>query len=292
MPNPTRFLARPSVAADSLLPRRTALAAMAGIALAFGPISMARAQSFDHSHAAWTALLKKHVRLIDGGQASRVDYAAMAADHAALKAYTGSLSAVSAKAFNGFGKARQMAFLINAYNAFTVELVLTGYPKLKSIKDLGSLFSSPWKKQFVPLLGQTMSLDEIEHENLRAKGRYDDPRVHFAVNCASIGCPMLREEAFVADRLDAQLDEQVVRFLSDKSRNRYDAAADKLLVSRIFDWYGDDFKHGYKGVESLPGFFASHAEQLTDAAAGRERVRSKQVPVGYLDYDWALNDSR
>ncbi len=279
------------------MPRRVALFAgfaLLGTALAFGPMSMARAQaqSFDHRHAAWTALLKKHVKLIDGGQASRLNYRGMAADRAALKAYTDSLSAVSAAAFGSFGKAQQMVFLINAYNAFTVELVLTAYPKLKSIKDLGSLFSSPWKKSFVPLLGQTMSLDQIEHENLRAKGRFDDPRVHFAVNCASIGCPMLREEAFVAERLDAQMDEQALRFLSDQSRNRYDAAADKLQVSRIFDWYGDDFKQGYKGIASLPGYFAQHAEQLAEAPAARDRVRSKQVPIDFLDYDWALNDAR
>ena len=185
-----------------------------------------------------------------------------------------------------------MAFLINAYNAFTVELVLTKYPDLKSIKDLGSLFQSPWKKAFVPLLGKTMSLDEIEHENLRAKGRYDDPRVHFAVNCASIGCPMLREEAFVAPRLEAQLDEQALRFMSDRSRNRYDAAAGKLEVSKIFDWYGVDFKQGYKGIDSLTGFCARFAGQLADAPAAQERIKAQQAPVDFLDYDWRLNDVR
>ena len=106
------------------------------------------------------------------------------------------------------------AFLINAYNAFTVELILTRYPKLASIGDLGSLLQNPWKLKFIKLLDTQMSLDNIEHDTLRARGRYDDPRVHFAVNCASIGCPMLREEGFVAERLDAQLDEQTGRFMS------------------------------------------------------------------------------
>jgi hypothetical protein len=104
--------------------------------------------------------------------------------------------------------------LINAYNAYTVELILTKYPKLESIRDLGSLVTKPWGIKNIPLLGTTMTLDNIEHDTLRAKGRFDDPRVHFAVNCASIGCPMLREEAFVPERLEAQLEEQALRFMS------------------------------------------------------------------------------
>ena len=264
----------------------------AGAALALAASAPARAQAgFDHGHAAWTALLKKHVKLIDGGKASALRYAGMAQDQAALRAYAASLSAVPAASFDGWTKPQRMAFLINAYNAYTVELILTRYPRLESIKDLGSLISNPWKPKFIPLLGTTMSLDGIEHETLRARGRYDDPRIHFAVNCASIGCPMLREEAFVADRLDAQLDEQLQRFLGDRSRNRYNPAAAKLEVSKIFDWYGDDFKQGHRGISSLAGFLAKHAELLADAPADRERIRKEAVAVSFLDYNWKLNDA-
>ena len=248
------------------------------------------AAALDHSHAAWTSLLKKHVKLIDGGKASQLRYAGMAADSAALKAYTDSLSAVSAAAFAAFSKPQQMAFLINAYNAFTVQLILTRYPKLDSIKDLGSLLSNPWKPKFIKLLGTEMSLDNIEHDTLRAKGRFDDPRIHFAVNCASVGCPMLREEAFVAERLDAQLDEQALRFMSDRSRNR--AADGKLMLSKIFDWYGGDFKLGHKGITSLGAFAARYADQLADAPAERERIKAGTLDVGFLDYDWKLNDAK
>ncbi len=250
----------------------------------------AAAQSFDHTHAAWTALLKKHVVLLGGGKASQLRYAGMAAERSALKAYTDSLSAVGSAAFNGFTKPQQMAFLINAYNAFTVELILTRYPQLASIKDLGSLLSNPWKPKFIKLLGTEMSLDNIEHDTLRARGRFDDPRIHFAVNCASIGCPMLREEAFVADRLEAQLDEQTLRFMSDRSRNRW--ADGKLQLSKIFDWYGDDFKLGHKGIASLPAFAARYANQLADAPADRDRIKALTVEIGFLDYDWKLNDAR
>lgn len=269
----------------SQLTRRGFIASMAALACA------AQAQSFDHRHAAWTALLSKHVAVLGGGKASQLRYAGMAADHAALKAYLASLSAVSAAAFGAFSKAQQMALLINTYNAFTVELILSRYPKLASIKDLGSLIQSPWKQKFVPLLGNTVSLDAIEQDMLRARGRYDDPRIHFAANCASIGCPPLREEAYVAERLDAQLDEQARRFLSDRSRNRWNPQTQKLEVSKIFDWYGEDFRLGHRGITSVPAYLSRYAEQLADAPGDRERIRKQDASVAYLDYDWKLNDA-
>jgi len=252
----------------------------------------ARAQAFDHTHAAWTALLRRHVRLLRGGQASQVHYAGFAADRAALKAYLESLAAVPAAVFAGWTSAERQAFLINAYNAFTVELILTRYPGLQSIKDLGSLLSSPWKPKWVPLLGSKLSLDDIEHAMLRKRGDYDDPRVHFAVNCASIGCPALREEAFVAARLDAQLDEQTGRFMSDRTRNRWNHRRQRLELSKIFDWYGEDFRLGHRGIVSLPAFAARHADQLADAPADRERIRAGTADIAFTDYDWSLNDVR
>lgn len=258
--------------------------------------AMAQATGFDHGHAAWTSLLRKHVRLLRGGQATQVAYAGFAADRAALKAYLYTLSAVTPAAFAAWPRAERQAFLINAYNAFTVELILTRYPNLKSIKDLGSLLNSPWKPKWVPLLGGMVSLDDIEHAMLRKRGDYDDPRVHFAVNCASIGCPALREEAFVAARLDAQMDEQTLRFMSDRTRNRFNAQRGRLELSKIFDWYGEDFRLGHRGIASLPAFAARYADQLADAPADvanlRERIRAGSVGIAFADYDWALNDAR
>ena len=103
------------------------------------------------------------------------------------------------------------------------------------------MFGSPWKEKFFTLLGREAHLDQIEHEMLRKPGVYDEPRVHYAVNCASIGCPMLREEAFVAARLEAQLEEQARRFLSDRTRNRFNPATGKLEVSEIFKWFKEDW---------------------------------------------------
>ena len=279
------------------LPRRRLLAftlTAAVSTVASLPPSAAHAQSpgFDHGHASWTTLLRQHVRLVRSGQATQVAYAGFKADRAALKAYLDSLSAVTRAAFAGWPRAERQAFLINAYNAFTVELILTRYPDLKSIKVLGSLLSSPWKPKWITLLGNQVSLDDIEHAMLRKRGDYDDPRVHFAVNCASIGCPALREEAFVAARLDAQMDEQTVRFMSDRTRNRWNPQRGRLELSKIFDWYGEDFRLGHRGIGSLQAFAARYADQLADAPADRERIRAGGVDIAYTDYDWALNDVR
>jgi hypothetical protein len=254
-----------------------------GVLLLCFVCSSALGQGFDHSHKAWDALLKKHVVLLEGGKASQFRYAEMAKERAAIKAYLESLSSVREPEFNGWSKPQRMAFLINAYNAFTIEKILTRYPDIRSIWDFGKVFGNPFKDDFFSLFGRRHTLDGIEHETLRKKGAYDEPRVHFAVNCASVGCPMLREEAYLADRLEAQLEEQARRFLSDRTRNRL--AAGRLEVSRIFDWFKEDF-----GAREQ--FFAKYAEQLADSAADRRLIAEGGAPVGFLAYDWTLNDAR
>ena len=241
----------------------------------------AHAQGFDHSHRAWGALLQENVVLLDGGKASRVRYASLAREHARLQAYLDSLSAVRRQEYDRWGREEQIAFLLNAYNAFTIEKVLTRYPDLRSIRDFGRVFGNPFKDRFFRLLGEPASLDDIEQVMLRE--RFREPRIHFALNCASIGCPMLREEAYVAGRLDAQLEEQAVRFLSDRSRNRF--AGGRLEVSKIFDWYGEDF-------EPRAAFFARYAGALANDPAARKLIEEGKAPVSFLDYDWSLNDSK
>lgn len=259
--------------------------------LTFG--SAASAQSFDHSHTALTALLKRHVVVVDGGKTTKVKYTDLKKDQPQLKTYLDSLSKVPEAEFNGWSKAQRMAFLINAYNGYTLELILQNYP-VKSIKDIGSVFDNRWKRKFFKLLGQDSFLDKIEHETLRKPGAYNDVRIHYAVNCASIGCPSLREEAFTADKLDKQLEEQAVRFLSDRSRNRY--ANGKLEVSMIFNWFKEDWAAGYTGfdgktaaIKSREEYFARYAKQLADNAADQAKITEGKVPISNLDYDWNLN---
>jgi Protein of unknown function, DUF547 len=249
--------------------------------------SRVRAQAFDHAHAGWGVLLAKHVRWLPDNKQSRVDYAGIAAERDSLKAVLAGYSAVTPAQFSAFTRPQQMAFLINAYNAFTVELILTAYPKLKSIKDLGSAFSSPWKKSFYMLLGETRNLDWIEHEQLRPK--YNDPRVHTAIVCASIGCPALRPEPYSADKLDEQLEDGMRRFLGDRTRNR--ASAGKLEVSSIFKWFREDFEKGHQGFQKVEDVFARYALQLSSDPAVQEQLKARKLTPEFLDYDWSLNDA-
>jgi len=262
---------------------------LAGLLIAVAGAALG--QDFDHSHKAWDVLVKKHVVLIAGGNASQVRYAEFAKDRAALKSYLDSLSGVPEVQFNAWPRAQRMAFLVNAYNAFTVELVLAHYP-VKSIKDIGNnLFSNRWKKKFFRLLGEDSYLDRIEHEILRKPGSYDDPRVHFALNCASVGCPMLREEAYVAPRLEAQLEQQAVRFLSDRSRNRVSVQG-ALELSMIFDWYKEDWSGRMAAIPSREKYLAKYARFLTDDPQHQKRIAEGGAPFTFLDYDWSLNDAR
>lgn len=275
--------------------RRLLRAVVVACVLASGS-SPAWSQAFDHGYAAWSALLAKHVVLREGGKSSQLDYAGMARERAALKSWLASLEAVTEAQFAAWSRPERMAFLVNAYNGFTVELILTQYPRHKSIRDYGSLLTNSWKQKFFRLFGREQTLDGIEHDMLRAPGAYEDVRLHFAVNCASIGCPMLREEAYVAARLDAQLEQQAQRFLSDRSRNRFDAKGGALELSRIFDWYGKDWDKGWRGVAggapvtSLAAWLGRHAALLADSAEQRQLVAEGRAPIRFIEYDWALND--
>jgi hypothetical protein len=172
--------------------------------------------------------------------------------------------------------AAQMAFYINAYNAWTIKLILSGYPGVESIKDLGGFFSGPWKKKFVNLNGKVVTLDHIEHDILRPT--YKDPRVHFAVNCASKGCPPLITEPYEASRLDEQLDRSTRAFINDPEKNYL--AGDKLYVSSIFKWFSEDFN------DDVIGFFIKFAD---DSLKKQLQARKDEIKVKYLDYDWSLN---
>ena len=247
---------------------------------------------FDASHKAFDDLLKKHVTYIKDGNASQVSYAGFLKDRAALKSYLDSVSAVPEATYKSWSKNQQLAFLMNAYNAYTIELILTKYPNLKSIRDLGGTFSKPWGIKFFTLFGKETTLDNIEHDMIRAEGAFSDPRIHVGVVCASIGCPMLRNEVFTAEKVDAQLDDGMKRFLSDRSRNRYNAESKKLEVSKIFEWYKKDFVKGHKGFVSLETTFAKYADQLADDPTARADIKAGKVAITNLEYDWNLNDKK
>ena len=241
---------------------------------------------FDHS--LWSQLLQQSVVTLRGGQASLVDYRGMQAREATLDRYLDALGDVDLRRFENWPDAEQLAFLINAYNAWTVKLILGEYPDLNSIRDLGGLLRSPWKRSFIPLLGQELSLDDIEHGLIRDAERYSEPRIHFAVNCASIGCPALRAEAYTGAQLAQQLQEQTEAFLADRTRNRVSDGT--LQLSRIFKWYRDDFARGWQGYERLEDFLADYAKALGLSEEQQAVLARGGMKIEFLDYDWSLND--
>lgn len=238
-------------------------------------------------HDEWNTLLSRHVKPINQGHSSAIDYVSIQEERATLASYLKQLSLITPAEFDAWDKASQLALLINAYNAWTVELILTKYPEIDSIKDLGGLFSSPWDKSFIPLLGKTRSLNDIEHTLIRGSDSYNDPRIHFAVNCASIGCPALREEAYTGAKLELQLTEQTERFLADNSRNY--AKGDSLYLSSIFKWYGDDFAKGFAGANSVDEFLLLYPAALKLTPMQQTQAKKQQLDIKYLDYDWSLN---
>ena len=235
------------------------------VTLVYGPVAFAAAGG---DNSLYADLLTRHVR--DG----RVDYRGVQQDEVLLDRYLKSLAAVDPQALS---PDERFAFYVNAYNAWTIKLILSRYPEIDSIKDLGTLFSSPWKKKIASIQGDLLTLDQIEHDILRKA--FKDPRVHFAVNCASKGCPPLLPEPYTGSRLDAQLDQVARAFINDPQYNRLEG--DVLWVSRIFDWFAEDFG------DDIIGYFLNYAEAplRDELIKNRERIR-----VRHLDYDWSLND--
>lgn len=248
--------------------------------------SLTALAQFDHD--AWDSLLKAHVHESDQGRKTAVDYAAMAKDREQLRAYLSDIAATSRAEFDSWGRDEQLAFLINAYNAWTVELVLQHYPQIDSIRDIGFLPGAAWRRKLVVLFGRQVSLDEVEHEMIRQWPQFREPRIHFAVNCAAVGCPALRAEAFSGARIDEQLQDSTRRFLADRDRNWLQD--DSLYVSRIFDWYEDDFQQGWQEVNSVQEFLIRFAGALALQESDVKALQAGDIRIRYSDYDWGLND--
>ncbi|MFH1350838.1 MAG: DUF547 domain-containing protein [Pseudomonadota bacterium] len=218
-------------------------------------------------HGLYGELLQKYVK--NGA----VDYQGFKREEAKLDRYLRILEKTETKALS---RNEQFAFYINAYNAWTIKLILSGYPGIKSIKDLGSLFKGPWKKKIARIDGDVITLDKIEHDILRP--RFKDPRIHFAVNCASKSCPPLRSEPFQGDVLDKQLREMTEAFINDPESNRLEG--NTLYTSSILKWYSEDFN------DDIVGFFLKYARGDLLETLKRNQ---KEIKVEYLDYDWSLN---
>jgi hypothetical protein len=251
---------------------------------------------FDHSHKDWDTVLDAHVH------GTLVDYAALSKDSSGLFRYLGQLNSISLAEVEGWSREQQLAFWINAYNAFTVQAILDHYPiKTRTIKGLvvpkNSIIQIPgvWKKLQWEVAGESLTLDFIDHGLLRPK--FMEPRMHFAIVCASIGCPDLRSEAFTFDQLDTQLEEQTRKYLANPEKGvKFEFDKKRICVSQLFKWYNEDFlvtpNTGFKveqrnEKERITFQFISHF--ISDPRA-RELLKSKGTDFDYLSYDWSLNE--
>lgn len=222
------------------------------------------------SHDLWDALLKKHVRA-DG----MADYKGFVKDSVRLSQYLDLLASAHPQA--SWSRAEQMAYWINAYNAFTVKLIVDYYP-VQSIKDIKKgipFVNTVWDIKFINIQGKTYDLNNIEHNILRPQ--FKDARIHAAINCASISCPRLHNEAFTAAKLEKQLEAVTRSFINDPVRNR--VSADKGELSAIFNWFSGDFKRDAGSVRNFVNKYA--------------KIKlSESAKITYLDYDWGLNDAK
>lgn len=219
-------------------------------------------------HEQWTSLLKKHV-----DESGNVDYAGLKEDETQLDAYLKVLSNHHPSA--SWNKNDQLAFWINAYNAFTVKLIVKHYP-VKTIKELGgSIYkiNTPWDIKFIKIGEETYDLNNIEHGIIRKE--FNEPRIHFAVNCASVSCPKLRNEAYVGSKLEAQLEDQTKSFINNSTKNNIKKKTANL--SKLFRWFKGDFEQGKTSVIDFINKYAG--TKIT-----------KKTKIEYLDYDWNLNE--
>ena len=230
-------------------------------------------------HGAWQALLDRYLAPANDG-VTRFDYAAVSdADAVALHGYLESLAAAP---ISNCARDEQLPYWINLYNALTVRVILEHYP-VDDIRDIdtspGFFSNGPWGQVLLSIEGEEISLDDIEHRILRPIWR--DPRLHYVLNCASVGCPQLNPEAFTRDNAARLLDESARAFINHPRGVAVGARG--LTLSRLYDWYGEDFGEDEAGILAHIATFA--APPLADALAGAPEIRD-------YDYDWRLNDVR
>lgn len=219
-------------------------------------------------HSAWTKLLQELVT--ENGQVNYLGFMARKEELGAYLKVLGDNHPDPEK----WTEEEQLAYWINAYNAFTVQLIIDNYP-LESIKDIKRwnipFLNTPWTIKFIKIGGKKYDLDAIEHKILRKQ--FNEPRIHFAIVCASISCPRLLNEAYTADKLNEQLNMQAKHFINDLSKNR--VSVDKLQLSKIFSWFSGDFTKN--------GSLIDYLNKYTDVQINED------AEISYLDYNWKLN---
>lgn len=217
-----------------------------------------------------------------------VDYSALQAERASLDGFVAQLGAISPTAYEGWSEADQIAFLINAYNAITLQSIIDQQPLKASIRHIPGV----WNFRQHPVLGQRLTLDAIEHDILRPD--FSEPRIHAALVCAAISCPPLRQEPFTGANLEEQLDDQTQRWLDGPHGLSIDRSQNQVAISSIFDWFGEDWQPRYDAPDQFTGspkeraalnFIGNYLSPDDQAYLAEGNYR-----LSYLNYDWALNE--
>ena len=228
-------------------------------AVKFDNVKIITSEASGVNHARWNALLQKNV--LNNGN---VNYGGFQKDSKELKLYLNELSSNSPT--KAWSRNATLAYWINVYNAYTVQLILNNYP-IKSIKDI----ADPWSKKFISIGAKKYSLEEIENNILR---KMNEPRIHFAINCASVSCPELLNEAFTESKLEKQFVSVTKNFINDKTKNLI--TSNKIEVSKIFDWFAADFKNKGDVIDFLNVYSTIKI--------------SSSAKISYKYYNWNLND--
>jgi len=241
------------------------------------------AGSFDPTYSAYGQLLQAFVH------GDRVDYESFSDKKDELQKVVAGFGALSADSLKAMSRDDQIAFYINAYNAITLYSILERYPDIKSIKDIKGV----WDKRKWNVAGEQLTLNDIENKKLRAN--YSEPRIHFAINCASLGCPPLSPAPFLGSTLDKQLAERAHSFFNDPERFMYDNTSGTLQITKIFKWFGDDFLANKNPRPKNGKLSEREAAIVAFIAARLPQKLSQQVLDGaksldYMEYGWTLND--
>jgi hypothetical protein len=270
--------------------RRPNLLRLLLILLIVAPLAaMSRAANADHEYKAYATLLHDYVRN------ARVDYAALKQSRTALDTAVAAFAEPATEQERGWTRDQRLAYWINAYNLFTLRAIVDHYPirsALFTLQPRNSIrqIDGVWTTLTWRAAGRTLTLDDIEHKILRPE--FKEPRVHFAINCASVGCPPLAADPYLAQTLDAQLDAAARRYLSGERGLTIDG--NTLRVTKILEWYGEDFVARFapdaagqpdRIERAIRGLVSRFGPPAAADLAGKPTTRIK-----FLDYDWSLND--
>ena len=259
-----------------------------------------KSESFDHSYSSYNSLLNEYV------ENASVNYEGFIDSRAEFETFLRTIGSVNENDYESWTQEQKLAFWINSYNAFTIKAIIDNYPIKRSLSLVG-IFYAPsnsilqikgvWTKLQFRAVGKMVTLDEIEHEILRKE--FNEPRIHIAINCASISCPDLSNEAYVAERLEQQLAQASISFVNNPQKGvLVNMENGKVKLSMIFKWFGEDFIQNYGGTKLFNNYslkenaVLNFTAEYLESQPVKEYLMNNRLKIGYLGYDWHLNQQK